>query len=195
MDANDPIGNERRISKANWVHTRSVFAEPFTSSVWNQAPQTVDASSSKLYNSIEFPAGILQPPFFDPYADPAVNFGAIGAIIGHEMGHNFDDQGKNRDWWTAQTRKTFEERSNLLIQQYDTYSPIEGLHVNGKQTIGENIGDLTGVVVAHEAYLLYVKDHPSSSRFSTALRVTSDISSRGHRPGAACTPRRPTAQR
>jgi putative endopeptidase len=166
LDAKDPIGNERRISKANWIHARSLLDKPFTSNEWNQAPQTVDASSSKQYNAIEFPAGILQPPFFDPYADPAVNFGAIGAIIGHEMGHNFDDQGSqfdaqgvHRDWWTSQARKSFEERTNGLISQYDAFSPIEGLRVNGKQTIGENIGDLTGVVVAHEAYLLYMKDH------------------------------------
>lgn len=166
LDAKDPVGNERRISNADWAYSRSLLHKVFTSNEWFQSPQTVDASSSKLYNSIEFPAGILQPPFFDPYADPAVNFGAIGAIIGHELGHNFDDQGSqfdamgvSRDWWTAQTRKSFEERSNALVAQYDAFSPIEGLHVNGKQTIGENIGDLTGVVVAHEAYSLCVKDH------------------------------------
>jgi endothelin-converting enzyme/putative endopeptidase len=97
LDAKDPVGNERRISNADWAYSRSLLHKVFTSNEWFQSPQTVDASSSKLYNSIEFPAGILQPPFFDPYADPAVNFGAIGAIIGHELGHNFDDQGSQFD--------------------------------------------------------------------------------------------------
>jgi len=129
----------------------------------------VDATSSKLYNSIEFPAGILQPPFFDPYADAAVNFGAIGAIIGHELGHCFDDEGsrfdgngKVRDWWTANTRISFQARTARLIEQYNSFSPFDGLYVNGKQTLGENIGDLTGATVAYDAYQLYLKDNGNS---------------------------------
>lgn len=167
FDAKNPIGNEQIVAKANWDYERSLLQRAFTSKDWYQVPQTVDATSSKLYNSIEFPAGILQPPFFDPYADPAVNFGAIGAIIGHELGHCFDDEGSRfdgqglvRDWWTPQTRKSFEQRTHLLIEQYNAFSPLEGLHVNGKQTVGENIGDLTGAVVAYEAYQLYRADHP-----------------------------------
>lgn len=166
FDAKDPVGNEQRIAKANWDYERSLLQKVFTSKDWYQVPQTVDATSSKLYNSIEFPAGILQPPFFDPSVDPAVNFGAIGAIIGHELGHCFDDEGSKfdgqglvRDWWTSQTRKQFEERTKLLIEQYDAFSPLEGIHINGKQTVGENIGDLTGAEVAYEAYQLYLKDH------------------------------------
>lgn len=170
FDAKNPVGNEQLIAKANWDYERSLLTKVFTSKNWYQNPQTVDATSSKLYNSIEFPAGILQPPFFDPYADQAVNFGGIGAIIGHELGHCFDDEGSKfdgngivRDWWTPQTRKSFEERNKILIQQYDAFSPSEGVHVNGKQTVGENIGDLTGVAVAYEAYQLYLKDHPDNS--------------------------------
>lgn len=171
FDAKDPIGNEQLIAKANWDYERSLLQKVFTSKDWYQVPQTVDATSSKLYNSIEFPAGILQPPFFDPAADPAVNFGAIGAIIGHELGHCFDDEGSKfngqglvRDWWTDKTRKQFEERTKLLIEQYDAFSPLDGIHVNGKQTLGENIGDLTGAEVAYEAYKLYCIDHPDKQQ-------------------------------
>ncbi|MDF2553531.1 MAG: peptidase [Chryseobacterium sp.] len=167
FDIKNPVANEQLIAKANWDYERSLLEKPFSSKDWYQIPQTVDATSSKLYNSIEFPAGILQPAFFDPYADSAVNFGAIGAIIGHELGHCFDDQGSQfdgngvmRDWWTQKTRKQFESRTQLLIEQYDSFSPLDGLHINGKQTLGENIGDLTGATVAYEAYQLYRKEHP-----------------------------------
>ncbi|MFD2287807.1 M13 family peptidase [Pedobacter petrophilus] len=156
----DPIANERIIARVNWDYERSLLGRVYTSKEWYQVPQTVDATSSKLYNSIEFPAGILQPPFFDPYADVAVNFGAIGAIIGHELGHCFDDEGsrfdgngKLRDWWTANTRASFQVRTAKLIDQYNSFSPLDGLYVDGKQTLGENIGDLTGAIVAYDAYL------------------------------------------
>lgn len=164
--ADDPVGNQDRLAQFDWDHTREVLARPMTSHEWYQNPQTVDATSSKFYNSIEFPAGILQSPFFDPNADLAVNFGAIGAIIGHEMGHNFDDQGSqfdergnHRDWWTTETRKRFDLLTGQLAVQYDAYSSVPGMHVNGKQTLGENIGDLTGVVVAYDAYHRYIKQH------------------------------------
>ncbi|MFH6995065.1 M13 family metallopeptidase [Flavobacterium sp. FlaQc-48] len=166
FDVNDPIRNEQSIAKANWDYERSLLQKVFTSKEWYQVPQTVDATSSKLYNSIEFPAGILQPPFFDPYADSAVNFGAIGAIIGHELGHCFDDEGSKfdgngvmRDWWTPQTRKSFEARTTQLVEQYNAFTSPDGIHLNGKQTLGENIGDLTGLAVAYEAYQLYCTDH------------------------------------
>lgn len=169
FDRKNPVANEQLIAKANWDYERSLLDMTFSGRDWYQVPQTVDATSSKLYNSIEFPAGILQPLFFDPYADPAVNFGAIGAIIGHELGHCFDDQGSQfdgqgimRDWWTGKTRKQFESRTQLLVEQYNGYSPLDGIYINGKQTLGENIGDLTGAAVAYEAYQLYRKDHPES---------------------------------
>lgn len=171
FDAKNPVANEQLIAKANWDYERSLLDKKFTSKEWYQMPQTVDATSSKLYNSIEFPAGILQPVFFDPNADTAVNFGAIGAIIGHELGHCFDDQGSlfdgngvMRDWWTPETRKEFENRTQLLVEQYSSFSPLEGIHINGKQTLGENIGDLTGVAVAHAGYQLYLKDHPDEKK-------------------------------
>jgi len=164
LQANDPVRNQDRLAEADWEHAREGLTKGISAADWFQSPQTIDATSSKFFNSIEFPAGILQPPFFDPNADPAVNFGAIGAIIGHEMGHNFDDQGsqfdetgKQRDWWTQETRRSFTHRTGRLVDQYDGYSSVPGMHVNGKQTIGENIGDLTGVVVAHAAYIKYMK--------------------------------------
>jgi len=168
IKADDPVGNQDRLTAADWEQTRAGLVKAISAADWFQSPQTIDATSSKFFNSIEFPAGILQPPFFDPSADPAVNFGAIGAIIGHEMGHNFDDQGsqfdetgRQRNWWTEGTRKSFNQRTDLLVEQYDGYSSVAGMHVNGKQTLGENIGDLTGVVVAHVAYLRYLKQHCS----------------------------------
>ncbi len=167
FDSKNPVANEQLIAKANWDYERSLLDRAFSSKDWYQVPQTVDATSSKLYNSIEFPAGILQPPFFDPYADPAVNFGAIGAAIGHELGHCFDDQGSQfdgngvmRDWWTDHTRKEFKERTEKLIGQYNAFMPLDGIHINGTQTLGENIGDLTGATVAYEAYQLYRAEHP-----------------------------------
>ncbi len=170
IEAADPVGNQDRLAAADWEQARAALAETISAAGWFQSPQTIDATSSKFFNSIEFPAGILQPPFFDPNADPAVNFGAIGAIIGHEIGHNFDDQGSQfdetgsqRNWWSEKTRKSFNQRTDLLVEQYDGYSSVAGMHVNGKQTLGENIGDLTGVVVAHAAYLLYLKQHCSGT--------------------------------
>jgi putative endopeptidase len=128
---------------------------------WNMTPPTINAYYTPLFNSIFFPAAILQAPFFDPDADPAVNYGAIGAVIGHEISHGFDDQGSKydadgtlRSWWTEADRAAFEERVSALGAQYDTYEPLPGLHVNGKLTMGENIGDLSGLTIALKAYHL-----------------------------------------
>ena len=128
---------------------------------WFMTPQTVNAYYNASFNEIVFPAGILQPPFFDVNADPAVNYGAIGGVIGHEMGHGFDDQGSKsdyagiqRNWWTDADRAQFEARTRVLGEQYSTYCPIEGLCVNGKLTMGENIGDLGGLSMAYTAYRL-----------------------------------------
>jgi putative endopeptidase len=122
-------------------------------------PQTVNAYYTPTNNEIVFPAAILQPPFFDPNADDAVNYGAIGAVIGHEIGHGFDDQGRKsdgmgnlRDWWTAADAKAFDERAAKLGAQYDALSPYEGAHVNGRLTMGENIGDVSGLAQAYRAY-------------------------------------------
>ena len=127
-------------------------------------PQTVNAYYSPLLNEIVFPAAILQPPFFNMDADDAVNYGAIGAVIGHEMGHGFDDKGSKydgngelRNWWTDSDRKKFEERTKKLIDQYNGYTVVDGTPVNGEFTQGENIGDLAGIVIAYKAYQLSKK--------------------------------------
>ncbi len=131
---------------------------------WFMTPQTVNAYYNASFNEIVFPAGILQPPFFDVNADPAVNYGAIGGVIGHEMGHGFDDQGSKsdsagiqRNWWTDEDRARFDARTKALGAQYATYCPLEGQCVNGQLTMGENIGDLGGLSMAYTAYKLSLK--------------------------------------
>lgn len=130
-------------------------------------PQTVNAYYHPLRNEIVFPAAILQPPFFSADADDAVNYGGIGAVIGHEIGHGFDDQGSTcdgdgrlRNWWTDEDREAFEKRTQSLVDQYNRLSPAEvpDVHVNGKLTLGENIGDLGGLQVAYQAWRLAVGD-------------------------------------
>jgi putative endopeptidase len=167
IQADDLIGNARRLQEADWSCACSQLRGPNDTESWYQSPQVVDASYSVLLNAVELPAAFLQPPYFDPHADPAVNFGSIGAIIGHEMGHGFDDQGAHfdaegriREWWTESSRIHFRDRTDALIGQYNDYSPIKGLHLNGKLTLGENIGDLTGVSLAYRAYRLYLREHP-----------------------------------
>ena len=135
---------------------------------WFMTPQTVNAYYNPSFNEIVFPAGILQPPFFDVNADPAVNYGAIGGVIGHEMGHGFDDQGSKsddagiqRNWWTDEDRTRFDARTKALGAQYATYCPVEGQCVNGQLTMGENIGDLGGLSMAYTAYQLSLKGKPA----------------------------------
>ena len=131
-------------------------------------PQTVNAYYNSSNNEIVFPAAILQPPFFDPDADPAVNYGGIGGVIGHEIGHGFDDQGSKsdgdgvlRDWWTAQDKTNFQALTTRLGAQYDAYEPLPGYHVQGGLTMGENIGDASGVAVGLEAYHLSLNGQPA----------------------------------
>ena len=164
--ADDLIGNSRRLGDWAWADSLARLDEPVREWEWGMTPQTVNAYYSSTRNEIAFPAGILQPPFFDPYADPAVNFGAIGGVIGHEMGHGFDDQGSRsdadgvlRNWWTDASREQFEERTARLIAQYNEFEPIDGMNVNGALALGENIGDLGGLSIAHHAYQLYLDDH------------------------------------
>ena len=123
-------------------------------------PMTINAYANPTMVEIVFPAAILQPPFFDPHADPAVNYGGIGAVIGHELSHHFDDQGAKYDstgqlidWWTPGDTKAFNARLDKLEAQYNAYEPIQGLHLNGKLTMGENVADLAGLTVAHDAYV------------------------------------------
>ncbi|MBU8976027.1 M13 family metallopeptidase [Lysobacter sp. MMG2] len=136
---------------------------------WRMTPQTVNAYYNSTFNEIVFPAAILQPPFFDVNADPAVNYGGIGAVIGHEMGHGFDDQGSKsdadgvqRNWWTDADRARFDERTKALGAQYDSYCPLQGQCVNGALTMGENIGDLGGISMAYTAYRLSLHGKPAS---------------------------------
>jgi endothelin-converting enzyme/putative endopeptidase len=153
------VHNIRAIREFGWKLQVDRLAGTVDRELWDMSPQTVNAYYNPLLNQITFPAAILQPPFFDPNADPAVNYGAIGAVIGHEIGHGFDDQGRRfdeqgriRDWWTPDADARFSERTTRLGAQYDTYEPIPGMHVNGQLTMGENIGDLGGVQMAYAAY-------------------------------------------
>jgi len=166
VDPRDPLGNAVRSAQFQWNLQLSRLPNPVDRSLWGMNAQTINASYNPLMNQITFPAGILQPPFFDPNADPAVNYGAIGAVIGHEIGHGFDDSGRRfdgagrlRDWWSAASGERFSERTARLGQQYATYSPLAGLTVNPQLTMGENIGDLGGVEMAYAAYRRHVAQH------------------------------------
>lgn len=135
------------------------LGKPTDRDEWQMTPQTVNAYYDSTFNEIVFPAAILQPPFFDAHADPAVNYGGIGAVIGHEMGHGFDDQGSKsdatgvqRNWWTDADRTAFVSRTQILVKQFDGYEPLKGQKINGELTLGENIGDLGGISVAFHAY-------------------------------------------
>ena len=166
ISADDYFGNRIRMAELAWAEQLEDLAGPVDRREWSWPPQIVNASYNPLLNQITFPAGILQAPFFDPNADMAVNFGGIGAVIGHEIGHGFDDQGRRfdaqgriRDWWTAETNERFVERSDALVAQYDQFEPLEGHTVNGRFTLGENIGDLGGMEMAYSAWRAYVDEH------------------------------------
>lgn len=161
--ADDLVGNVRRAHAFEQDRELGKIGRPLDRDEWFMTPQTVNAYYNPGMNEIVFPAAILQPPFFDPEADDAVNYGGIGAVIGHEIGHGFDDQGSKydgagrlEDWWTTTDREEFEKRTKALIAQYDAFRPAQlgedGPHVNGALTIGENIGDLGGLSIALKAY-------------------------------------------
>lgn len=161
----DLVGNIRRMVLWKQADDLSQLNAPRSDWEWPYPPQEVNAGYMPTLNSITFPAGILQSPFFDPAADPAVNYGAIAAVIGHELGHAFDDQGSRsdgegrlRDWWTPAARAQFEQRTARLVAQYDQYSPAPGVKLSGRLTLGENIGDLGGLSIAYEAYRRYVRE-------------------------------------
>ena len=155
----DALGNA--IRAAEWGHLDAVskLGGPIRRWEWGMTPMTINAYANFGMHEIVFPAAILQPPFFDPHADPAINYGGIGAVIGHEISHHFDDQGAKydengrlADWWTPEDVKAFEAAGKALIAQYDTYEPLPGMHVKGALTLGENIGDLAGLTAAYDAY-------------------------------------------
>ena len=166
----DLYGNVGRVVKFQRDHELSKIGKPVDRDEWHMAPQTVNAYYNPVMNEIVFPAAILQPPFFGLDHDDAVNYGAIGAVIGHEIGHGFDDQGSKYDgdgalnnWWTDTDRAAFEERTKALIAQYDVLAPEEApdVTVNGALTIGENIGDLGGLTIAYKAYQISLGGKPS----------------------------------
>jgi putative endopeptidase len=168
VKADDLVGNVLRFRQFQNADTWSRLGKPVERWRWGFTPQTVNASYNAVNNEITFPAGILQPPFFDMDADDAINYGAIGAVIGHEISHGFDDQGRKsdgdgnlRDWWTSEDARKFEERATKLGAQYESYVPLPGMKINGRQTMGENIGDLSGIAVAYRAYQMSLHGKPA----------------------------------
>jgi len=157
--AGDLYGNVQRAGMFNAAYNMADLGKPVDRKKWAMNPQTVNAYNGGLENKIVFPAGILQAPFFDPNADDAVNYGAIGGVIGHEIIHGFDDQGRKidatgavRDWWTPEDAKRFEEQAKIFGAQYAAFEVVPGAFINPDLTMGENIADLGGVSVAQEAY-------------------------------------------
>ena len=166
--ADDLFGNAMRTRIFQHEYEIGKLGKPIYRWEWGMTPMEINAYANFGMVEIVFPAAILQPPFFDPHADPAVNYGAIGTVIGHELSHHFDDQGAkyNRegrlsDWWTPQDVKNFEALTGRLAAQYDSYEPLPGMHVQGRLTLGENIADLAGLTVAHDAYLASLGGKPA----------------------------------
>ena len=164
----DLVGNVMRASTFAYNRNINKLGKPIDRTEWGMTPQTVNAYYRSTTNEIVFPAAILQPPFFDMRADDAVNYGAIGAVIGHEIGHGFDDKGSQsdgdgnlRNWWTEQDRAAFKARTDKLVKQFNGFSPLPGYNVNGELTLGENIGDNAGLSIAHKAYKISLKGQPA----------------------------------
>jgi putative endopeptidase len=178
----DLVGNAERTGKFEWARQLSRIGQPVDKLEWGMTPQTINAYYNSTKNEIVFPAAILQPPFFDPNADPAVNYGGIGAVIGHEITHGFDDQGRKsdgsgmlRDWWTADDAQKFEAQATRLGAQYEAinFPQLPGLHIIPRLTMGENIGDLGGILLALDAYKLSLngKESPVIDGFTGTQRV------------------------
>jgi putative endopeptidase len=157
----DLVGNAERAARFEWDYRRNRMGNPVDKAEWGMTPQTVNAYYNSVKNEIVFPAAILQPPFFDPHADMAVNYGGIGGVIGHEISHGFDDQGRKsdgngvlRDWWAPEDARKFDAQANRLGAQYEayTFADLPNMHINGKATMGENIGDLGGTLISLDAY-------------------------------------------
>lgn len=166
--AGDAVGNHRRAAEFEYARDIAKLGQPIDREEWGMTPQTVNAYYNPEMNEIVFPAAILQPPFFDAQADDAVNYGGIGAVIGHEITHGFDDKGSQYDgdgnlrmWWTAEDRAKFDALGARLAAQYDAYEPVKGYRVNGRFTLGENIADLGGLSIALRAYRLSLEGKPA----------------------------------
>ena len=155
----DAMGNAKRATEFEFNESVAKLNKPVDRSEWFMTPMTVNAYANPTWNEIVFPAAILQAPFFDPNADDAVNYGGIGAVIGHEITHHFDDQGRKydktgrlADWWTAEDVKRFKEGTDKVVAQYGAYEPVAGKKVNGELTLGENIADLAGITIAYDGW-------------------------------------------
>jgi putative endopeptidase len=161
----DLVGNVIGLGKWSWDDRRGKLGRPIDRSEWTTPVQAVNAFYNDQLNDITFTAAILQPPFFDPLADPAANYGGIGAVIGHEMSHAFDDQGRKvdstgalRDWWTREDAQRYQQQTDKLVAQFNSYEPLPGMHINGAATLGENIADLAGLEIAYRAYRMSLRD-------------------------------------
>jgi putative endopeptidase len=164
----DLVGNVMRASTFAYNRNIDKLGKPIDREEWGMTPQTINAYYNSRLNEIVFPAAILQPPFFNADADDAVNYGAIGAVIGHEIGHGFDDkgsqsdgQGNLRNWWTKEDEARFKAKTDMLVKQYDAFEPVPGYHVNGALTLGENIGDNSGLAIAYKAYKISLHGQPA----------------------------------
>ena len=176
------LSNTIRAGKFETTRELNKIGKPVDPTEWGMTPPTVNAYYNPNMNEIVFPAGILQPPFFYANADDAINYGGIGAVIGHEMTHGFDDQGRQfdaagnlRDWWTPESAAKFKERSQAIVNQYNEYEPLPGLHVNGELTQGENIADLGGVKLAYAALQKALEKNPQRFFLSFAAIWRSKI--------------------
>ena len=165
---NDLVGNVIRAREFEDQREINRLGQPVDKAEWGMSPQTVNAYYNSRNNEIVFPAAILQPPFFNADADDAVNYGGIGAVIGHEISHGFDDSGSQsdgdgnlRDWWTAEDKANFKKLTGALVEQYNAFSPLPGYHVNGALTLGENIADNSGLAIAYKAYLISLGSNPA----------------------------------
>jgi putative endopeptidase len=163
----DAMGNAMRAREFEYNRELAKIGKPVDRTEWGMTPQTVNAYANPLMNEVVFPAAILQPPFFDPNADMAVNYGAIGAVIGHELSHHFDDQGSKFDpkgnlsvWWTPEDIAKFKAMTGKVVAQYGAYEPLPGSHVNGELTLGENMADLAGLAIAYDAYKMSLHGQP-----------------------------------
>jgi putative endopeptidase len=165
----DAFGNAERASTFEYHYHLAKLGHSVDHGEWEITPQTVDALNLPAMNALNFPAAMLQPPFFNLDSDPAHNYGAIGMIIGHEISHSFDDQGASfdatghlRNWWSQEDLAHFRASGARLVRQFDAYHPLPDLAVNGQQTLSENIADLGGLLAAHDAYQQEVRGHPDS---------------------------------
>ena len=202
VERSDLIGDVQRGNMFEWNRKLNRINQPVDKTEWGMTPPTINAYYNPAFNEIVFPAAILQPPFFDPNADDAVNYGGIGAVIGHEISHGFDDQGSKydgkgvfNDWWTKEDRANFDAKTAALVKQYDCYEPLPGLHVIGKNTLGENIADNAGIAIALKAYHISLNGKPAPviERSIPATSASICPSARSGAPSSAtapCAPRR-----